>query len=142
MTVSTPTPVAVSVGDALPVRELEITLRRLVMYAGATWDFHRLHFDDVFARAAGLESPIMDGQMVGALLARELMRWGGPNCSLRRLSYRLRHMVFLGERVRLTGSVCEIAKTPEGHEIVWVLGVTKADGVEVVRDGSAVLTIY
>ena len=35
----------VTVGEALPPLEFDVTLTSLVMYAGATWDFHRYHYD-------------------------------------------------------------------------------------------------
>lgn len=63
----------VTVGETLPPLEITITLTSLVMYAGATWDFHRYHYDPAFVTALGLPAPLMDGQMVGALLARQLM---------------------------------------------------------------------
>src|SRR3990172_278862 len=95
----------VAVGEPLPPLDIEITMTSLVMYAGATWDFHRYHYDPAFVAEHGMHAPFMDGQMVGALLARQLMQWGGPDAFVRRLGYRLRAMVYAGERILLSGKV-------------------------------------
>ena len=97
----------VAVGEALPPLSFDVSLTALVMYAGATWDFHRYHYDQGYVAAAGMSAPIMDGQMAGALMARQLMAWAGPDAFVRRLSFRLRNMVFAGERITLTGRVPE-----------------------------------
>ena len=60
----------VTVGETLPPLEFDVTLTSLVMYAGATWDFHRYHYDPEFVAELGMPAPFMDGQMVGALMAR------------------------------------------------------------------------
>lgn len=46
-----------------------ITQLDMVAYGGATWDWHRLHHDAAYARRAGMAGPVVDGQMLGALLA-------------------------------------------------------------------------
>ena len=56
-------------GDGVDVWSRSLTLTDLVAYSGATWDHHRLHYDDAYARAAGFPGPIVDGQMWGALFA-------------------------------------------------------------------------
>ena len=124
-------------GDALPAIEFHATQAALVAYAAATWDFHRLHYDSGFAAASGLKAPIMDGQMVGALLARLVMGWAGPDAFLRRLAYRQRGTVFVEERIRLTGVVTAI----ENGLVLCRLDVHKDDGTEVVKDATAAVQL-
>jgi acyl dehydratase len=126
-------------GEALPGFSFDMTLPALVLYGAATWDFHRLHYDVPFAQAAGMRAPIMDGQMAGGLLARLLMQWGGPDAFVRRLSYRLRTPVFLGEHILLRGSVAGL-DAARG----WVLcriDIVKDDGSEVVREATAAVEL-
>lgn len=131
----------VAAGQALPPLDFEVSLASLVMYAGATWDFHRYHYDPAYAAAQGLGAPIMDGQMVGALLARQLMQWGGPQAFVRRLGYRLRAMVHAGERIIVSGSVTGASREASYGLALCALDVLKADGTQIVRHASAAVEL-
>jgi acyl dehydratase len=131
----------VTVGEELPALDHDVTLTTLVMYAGATWDFHRYHYDPAYVAERGFRAPFMDGQMVGALLARQLMDWGGPDAFVRRLSYRLRSMVCAGERIVLRGRVTGTT-VEEGRGLaLCTFAVLKEDGAEVVRDATAAVEL-
>lgn len=104
-------------GQAVPVLERTLTLVHLVAYAGATWDWHRLHYDPDFAAFRGLPRPVVDGQMLGALLAEALLDWLGPRAFIRRLSFRLRGMVFAGDTVRCDGEVAALGTGAAGDVV-------------------------
>jgi len=131
----------VTVGETLPPLETTITLTSLVMYAGATWDFHRYHYDRTFVESLGMPAPFMDGQMAGALLARLLMQWAGPDAFVRRLSYRLRTMVYAGERIVLRGAVSATTVESARPLALCTLEVLKPDGTHVVRDATAAIEL-
>ncbi|MFF3669388.1 MaoC/PaaZ C-terminal domain-containing protein [Microtetraspora malaysiensis] len=95
-------------GDALPALERTIQAADMVAYAGATWDWHRMHYDLVYLRDRGLHLPVVDGQMLGAFLAEQVQDSLGPAARLRRLRFRLTAMVFAGETVRVTGVVTAV----------------------------------
>ncbi|MGZ6212129.1 MAG: MaoC/PaaZ C-terminal domain-containing protein, partial [Candidatus Binataceae bacterium] len=61
-----------------------------------------------YTAARNIPGPIVDGQMFGALLAEALIDWLGPRAFIRRMSFRLRAMVFAGETVRCEGEVASI----------------------------------
>jgi acyl dehydratase len=128
-------------GDTLPSETIKCDLTLLVMYAAATWDFHRYHYDAAFVKALDLPAPFVDGQMIGALLASRLMRWGGPNAFLRKLGYRQRTTVFVDDTITLSGRVT--ARTVEnGRKLAtFNLSVRKPDGAFVVRDGLATVEL-
>jgi acyl dehydratase len=130
-------PADVVPGDALPKLVFDATLTALVAYGAATWDFHRVHYDTAFAAEAGFGAPIMDGQMVGALLARQLMQWGGPDAFLRRLAFRQRAPVFAGDRIIVTGSVTAIS---DGL-VLCGMDVSKLDGTAVVRGATGAVEL-
>jgi acyl dehydratase len=102
-------PGAPTVGAPIPPLERALTQVRLVAYGAATWDWHRLHYEPRYATARNIAGPIVDGQMFGALLAEALLDWLGPRAFIRRMSFRLRAMVFAGETVRCEGEVTSIA---------------------------------
>ena len=108
MSTRTPFASALEVGTPIPPLERALTQMRLVAYGGATWDWHRLHYEAEYAAARNIAGPIVDGQMFGALLAEALLDWLGPRAFIRRMNFRLRAMVFAGETVRCEGEVTSI----------------------------------
>lgn len=95
-------------GDQLPVLERHIDLADMVAYAGATWDWHRLHYDPQYLAERGLDRPVVDGQMLGALMAEQVLDAVGAGGFIRNLAFRFRSMVFAGETVRCAGSVTAV----------------------------------
>lgn len=94
-----------SAGRAIrPLRRC-IALPDMVAYGAATWDWHRLHYDEAHARRLGAPAPLVDGQMLGALLAECVLRAAGPGARLVRLSYRNRAPVRAGETVVCSGTI-------------------------------------
>ncbi len=87
-----------------PLRR-HIALADMVAYGAATWDWHRLHYDEAHARRLGAPAPLVDGQMLGALLAECVLRSVGPGARLVRLSYRNRAPVRAGETVVCAGTI-------------------------------------
>ena len=116
-------------GDELPVTEKTFTSVDLVMYAGATWDWHRLHYDDGFAHEMGLPAPVMDGQIYGAMFAKQATAWLGPKAFIRRLNYRMRAMAFPGDTLRMEGQVDELLAEADGTVAVLRQRVMKGDEV-------------
>lgn len=111
-----PTREAASISPSEPLPAWEKTFRApdLVAYGAATWDWHRLHYDIDYARAAKLPNVVIDGQAYGALFARHALDWLGPRAFIRRLSFRIRSMAFAGDTLRAEGEVAEVRREPEG----------------------------
>lgn len=131
----------VVIGEPLPEIRITLDLAAFVTYAAATWDFHRLHYDPAFAAARGLRTPIMDGQMPGGLLARQLMQWAGPDGFVRRLAFRLREPVFAGEEILLRGGV-EQTMVEEGRGLALCrMEIVKTSGGVVVRDATGAVEL-
>jgi acyl dehydratase len=112
---------------------------RIIAYAGATWDWHRLHHDSAYADERGLPAPVIDGQMLGALIAEALLDWLGPRAFLRKLNFRLRSMVFANDTVRCVGQVSSIASA-EGRGEVAVAHQVRVDD-RLVADGSSLVIL-
>lgn len=131
----------VTIGEALPPLDLTVTLTTLVMYAGATWDFHRYHYDAEFVGKLGMPAPFMDGQMLGALLARQLMQWGRADAFVRRLQYRQRAMVYVGDTIMVRGKVCGTSVEAGRPLALFTLSVTGPDDRIVTRDATAAVEL-
>jgi len=94
-----------AIGAPVPPLTRTIELPDMVAYAGATWDWHRLHYDHDWLAARGFDRPIVDGQLFGALLVEALQDWLGPAGRVRSLHFRFRDLVYAGDTVRCTGTV-------------------------------------
>ncbi|ABL83567.1 MULTISPECIES: MaoC/PaaZ C-terminal domain-containing protein [unclassified Nocardioides] len=119
-------PVTPRVGDPVPALQRTITLTDMVAYAGATWDWHRLHYDQDYAAEKGLPGPVVDGQVFGALLVEQVQDWLGPRSFVRRLDFTFRNLVFAGETVRCEGTVTEA--TGDRIELALTVVVVGPDG--------------
>lgn len=122
-------------GTEVPALLRTITAADMVAYAGATWDWHRMHHDPTYYEARGFPAAVVDGQLLGALLAEMVQDWLGPRAVLRALHFRFKNLVFAGETVRCHGRVTAIGADPEGDGEL----VTLECGVDVVDDAGAVL---
>jgi acyl dehydratase len=129
------TAAGLAVGHPVPPLERTLTGVTLVAYGGATWDWHRLHYDSEYARARELPGPVVDGQMFGALLAEALQDWLGPRAFIRRLGFRMKDVVFAGEKVRCDGEVTAIH--PAGDHDVLAVAQRIAVGHRVAAEGTA-----
>jgi acyl dehydratase len=92
-------------GDALPEQAHTFTEVDLVAYGAATWDWHRLHYDQAHAKAKQLPGLLIDGQAFGAVFAREAMRWAGPQAFLARMGLKMKSMAFAGDHLVASGQV-------------------------------------
>lgn len=111
-----------------------IGLPDMVAYAGATWDWHRLHYDRDYTAERGLASPVVDGQMLGGLLARQALDHLGPGAFLRALDFRLKSMVSAGDTVVCTAKAGAGRRVDGGSLVVFEHRVT-VEG-RVVIDGA------
>lgn len=134
-------PGAMPHGDTLPSETITCDLTSLVVYAAATWDFHRYHYDAAFVKTIDMPAPFVDGQMIGALLASRLMRWGGPDAFVRKLAYRQRTTVFVDESIILGGKVTARSVENGRKLVTFNLSVHKSDGTFIVRDGTATVDL-
>lgn len=133
-----------AVGEKIPPLARRIELSDMVAYGAATWDWHRLHYDPAHARRLGASAPLVDGQMLGALLAEQVLRFAGTNARLTRLRYRNRAPVVAGETVICAGQIASVDESgfsadlsisvdsrvvvaPAFVEAEWTRGSTKLD---------------
>ena len=126
-------------GMKSPVLERKLDLVRMIAYAGATWDWARLHYDPAYVAERKLPAPVIDGQMLGALLSEALLDWLGPRAFIRKLKFRLRAMVFAGDTVRCEGEVTALATEEERSLVTVAQRVRVSDGV--VADCTAVVQL-
>ena len=139
MILATRQPATLQPGQTLPTAEKTFSAVDLVMYGAATWDWHRLHYDSEFAQQLKLPAPVIDGQVYGALFARQAVDWLGPRAFVQRLAFRMRSMAFAGDTLRVEGEVSAV-RPGEGHSVV-ILAQRLTNGERLVADATAELRL-
>ena len=119
----------VKVGDQVPTITKHCTLTSMIAYAGATWDWHRLHYDHEYLESKGLAAPVVDGQVFGAYVVQAIQDWLGESAFISELDFRYAGLVFAEEHVQVSGEVTEVSGA----------GVTLSLKIDVVEASGAVL---
>ena len=92
-------------GDTFSIRRGPITTTQLVMYAGASGDFNRIHYDNPFAVEKGLGGVIAHGMLTMAFAASCATEAFGPASWISRIDARFTSPVRVGDVVDVAGTV-------------------------------------
>ncbi|MBM3489108.1 MAG: hypothetical protein FJX68_01450 [Alphaproteobacteria bacterium] len=134
MIASTRNAETLQVGSTLPVMTQSFTIADLVAYGAATWDWHRMHYDQEFARARKFPNVMVDGQCYGAVMAKHALAWAGPRAFVRRLKFRMLAMTFAGDSLQAEAEVAEVRDEP-AHAVV-VLASRLKNGAKLTAEGT------
>jgi acyl dehydratase len=116
-------------GDTFSIRRGPITTTQLVMYAGASGDFNRIHYDHLFAVQKGLGGVIAHGMLTMAFAASCAAEAFGPTSWISRIDARFTAPVRVGDVVEVTATVVE--RDLEGQTEVAL--TAEVDGRVVLR---------
>ena len=114
------------VGDQVPALTKHCTLTSMIAYAGATWDWHRLHYDQEYLKSKGLKAPVVDGQVFGAYVVQAIQDWLGESAFISSLDFRYAGLVFAEEFVKVSGEVTEV--TGDGLALALKIDVVDSCG--------------
>ena len=92
-------------GATFTLEKGPVTTVQLVMYAGASGDFNRIHYDLPFAQEAGLGGVIAHGMLTMGFAGQLVAGWAGPQGMVREISARFLNPVRPGDTVVLEGRV-------------------------------------
>jgi acyl dehydratase len=128
----------VEVGTEVPSLARKVSLLNLIKYAAASWEFFLVHIDKEFARKQGFKDVIIPAAYFGASLAKMISDWMGNRGRLKKLSYKVTVMCFVGDTLICKGKV--IKKYREaGHNLVDCdIWVENQDGVKMVPASATV----
>lgn len=119
--------------EDLPEWTVTPALIDTVMYAGAMWEFQRLHFDEQWAHREGLPGPIVQGPLLGNYLVRTVEEGMDGRYEVSRVDWRNLATVRVGDTLTCGGTVDH----GPGGEVSGQLWITN-EGTVVVR-GTATL---
>lgn len=100
-------------GDTFSIRRGPITTTQLVMYAGASGDFNRIHYDHPFAVEKGLGGVIAHGMLTMGFAASCAVEAFGQGSRISNIEARFTAPVRVGDVVAVTATVVERG-APEG----------------------------
>ena len=93
------------VDDVLPPLKHTATALQLFRYSAATWNPHRIHFDESYAREEGHEGVALHSHLRAALAVRCVTEGLGPEWQVTRFAYRLRKPVYAPATLAYTARV-------------------------------------
>jgi acyl dehydratase len=97
----------VTVGDALPGLDVELTPSLIVGGALASQDYTPVHHDKVAAQATGMQDVFMNILTTNGLVGRFVTDWAGPDSRVRNVSIKLGSPNLPGDTMKMTGQVTE-----------------------------------
>jgi len=130
---------AVAIGERFTLAKGPVTTTQLVMYAGASGDFNRIHYDLPFAQEAGLGGVIAHGMLTMGFAAQMLTDWGGTGSFVQAIDARFLSPVRPGDTVHLEG-VVKSASAKDGHPCATVEFSGAVAGRQVIA-GSGVVAL-
>jgi hydroxyacyl-ACP dehydratase HTD2-like protein with hotdog domain len=104
----------VRVGDEMPKVVRTPTRAQLFMYSAISWNVHRIHYDQDYAKSEGHPAVLVHGPLQGALLGQYLTDWSGSDGVLRKIAWSNRGRAFPDEPYVIQGRVA--AKRVQGDE--------------------------
>ena len=131
----------VNVGGEIPPITKKATLVQNVMYAAATWDFHRHHYDKGFTDSKGYPGTFIDGQMFGAFLAQLVTQWAGADGVIKQLGLNYRVIAIPGDVLTCKGKVADKHTKDSENLVNCDLWIENQRGEKVVGPAHALLAL-
>ena len=128
-------------GAALtPLTVGPLTAVHLMRFSAAIENWHRIHYDERFAREHdGLPGLLISGSFKQHLAAQMVRAWAGADGRLLRIGMQFRAMNIVGETLTAWGTVTD-CRTENGLGVIACeIGIRNEHGVE-SSPGTAVLT--
>jgi acyl dehydratase len=121
-----------SVPVDLPQLVDEIDYQRVVMNAGATWDYFPGHFDPGYAQSQGHPTIFVNTMHVAGFADRVATDWAGPRCRVVRRKMTLTGSVYAGDtmvgRGRAVAKRCDTSVEPPRYLVDLLIEVTNQRG--------------
>ena len=85
----------------------KFTLPNMVLYAGSTWDWHKIHYDNEYLEKNSIPKPVVDGQVFGALIVKQIHNSFGKFSRIKKINFNYKNMVFQDEEIQIKSNVLE-----------------------------------
>jgi hydroxyacyl-ACP dehydratase HTD2-like protein with hotdog domain len=141
MTTSDTTSPLLQEGAAITALRVRPTTVQLFRFSAATWNAHRIHYDQAYARdQEGYPDVLVQSHLHGCFLSRAVLGWAPSGAVLRRLRWENRGIAVPGDELTTTGVITSLEDGREGQIVRLDLEERNQDKQLCVR-GSAELLI-
>jgi hydroxyacyl-ACP dehydratase HTD2-like protein with hotdog domain len=113
-----------AVGDRIGPVEWRPTTIQLFRFSAVTWNSHRIHFDQAYARTEGYPNTLVQSQLHGCFLAHTVLQWAGRGATLLTFRWENRHFAVPGDVLACAGEVTGI----EGRVVTCELQEINQEG--------------
>jgi acyl dehydratase len=105
----------VRVPTELPEIADTISYRRVIMNAGATWDYFPGHYDPAYAQKAGHPTIFVNTMHVAGFIDRAVGEWAGPFSRVVRRKMKMLGPIYAGDSIVGRGHIVnKRSETPDG----------------------------
>ena len=108
----------VDVGEQMPALTVTVDETQLFFFSAATYNGHRIHYDQQWAKAEGYDDVLVQGPLQAALLARAIGDWIGGRGRLVSFAVQNRATAYPGELLTFGGEVTGKRLTDGGAGLV------------------------
>lgn len=117
-------------GEAIPRITTEVTLKRVIMDAAATWDYFPGHHNVDYAREQGQKTIYINTMFFQGFIDRVITDWAGPKTWITRRKMTMQRSVYAGDTMFGEGKVVRKWIDEDGRHLVDVeIAVGNDDGV-------------
>ncbi|WP_033289732.1 FAS1-like dehydratase domain-containing protein [Amycolatopsis jejuensis] len=116
------------------------TTVQLFRFSAATWNAHRIHYDSAYARSEGHPDVLVQSHLHGCFLVNALLKWAGPQATLRSLRWRNRRIAVADDVLTVTGHVMSVVREGDDRLVEVELAERDQRGAVCVS-GQAVVCI-
>jgi acyl dehydratase len=133
-----PQPGSLAVGLTLPPAIRSTSVIQVFRYSAATWNTHRIHYDQDYAVSEGYPGVLVQSHLHGAFLTQYCTDWAGPEGRLLELTLRVRRFAVAGEELMIVGVITGTRLTGDGRAVIELeLTETRGSDGEVCVPGIA-----
>lgn len=111
-------------GDWLPPLRHTPSTVQLFRYSAVTWNAHRIHYDQDYARFEGHADVLVHSHLHAALVLRMVTEGLGSGWSVEKVSYRMRHSSVPGTELTESGQVKQV----DGNRLVIAVSEHDVEG--------------
>jgi acyl dehydratase len=120
----------VNEGDAIPRVTTEVSLKRVIMDAAATWDYFPGHHNVDYAREQGQKTIYINTMFFQGFIDRVVTDWAGPQTWIVRRKMTMQRSIYAGDTMFGEGKVTRKWVDDDGRRLIDVdIAVGNDDGV-------------
>lgn len=113
--------VTYEVGAALPARVWTPNEVQLFLFSAVTWNSHRIHYDDCYARVEGYPGVLVQSHLHACFLAATVRSFCGPGARLTEIGWQNRALAVPGDELTVSGTITAVERVETGVSVAFDL---------------------